>query len=188
MIEFDVRNSCYIESKEYLTRVISKNDATIFMLYPLPHEGDGITREIADAYYVISEKCKNKNLDKQIAWLINYAPEHPRVQNTTYGCEFVLSTLEEYMWKGEMKKIIDVSNQKQVNEEFFIPFIEKLSTDLVEIDEQYLRSVSEAISSVKNGYLELFNKLNNVSSMCSSTLLQQYYKYFDVEKTVDINV
>ena len=165
-----------------------KSDAVIFMLFPLLLAGGGITKEITAVYDRISKNCNNKNLDKQIAWLINYAPEHPRVQNTTYGCEFVLSTLEEYMWKGEMKKIIDVSNQKQVNEEFFIPFIEKLSTDLVEIDEQYLRSVSEAILSVKNGYLELFNKLNNVSSMCSSTLLQQYYRYFDIEKTVDINV
>ena len=188
LIEFDVRNSYYIESKEYLTGVISKSDATIFMLYPLHLGGGGITREIADAYCVISKKYNNKNLDKQIAWLINYAPEHPRVQTTAYGCEVALSTLEKNMWKGEMKKIIDVSNQKQVNEEFFIPFIEKLSTDLVEIDEQYLQCVSEAIESLKNEYIELFNKLNNVSSMCAAPLLQQYYRYFDVEKTVDINV
>lgn len=153
-----------------------KSDAAIFMLYPLLLAGGGITKEITAVYDRISKNCNNKNLDKWLFWLINHAPKHPKTPNTIDSCNITLSTLENNRWHGAMRKIIDVSNQEQVREEFLIPLLNNLIDNLDEIDSLYLQDVQAALENVKKEYLALCRSAKKVmqSELKDAVAMQPY--------------
>ncbi len=138
---------------EEMLRVISeKSDATVFMHLPRDGAGGGISNDITAIYNKIKNNSANKNLGKWLFWLINYAPGS-KTPNRIEDCNRALKTLEgNTSWYGAMKKIIDVSDQDQVREEFLIPLLNSLLDNLDEIDNLYLKEVQEALDNVKREY------------------------------------
>ncbi len=170
-------------AEELLEVVNYKSDATVFMLLPVYLARGGISMEIENIYKKISDYGNNKKLDKQLYWLINHAPNRTGAyKNEMHICEGALKALEKNGWQGAMKKIIDVSNQDQVREEFFIPLLNSLLDNLDDIDNSYLKDALEALEDVKREYLNLFNDLNNINELFSIPLMQQYVRYFDGDK------
>lgn len=168
-----------IGTQEEIARFVNeKSDAVIFMLFPFNLAG-GISKEIANVYKRITTDYNNKNLDKWLFWLINYAPNHGRIPNNMNICKASLETLENNKWQGAIRKIIDVSDQTQVREEFLIPLLNNLLDNLDDIDNLYLQDVQEALEDVKKEYLNLFNRLKSFNEICALPLMQQYYRYFD---------
>ena len=138
---------------DQLIQVVNdKSDAVIFVLFPVDLAGGGVPATITKTYTKIQESCKSKDLDKWLFWLINHAPNHPKTPNPRSNCETTLKTLEENGWSGEIKKIIDVSDQKQVREEFLIPLLTTLTNNLDSIDELYFEDLKNALSEVRKVY------------------------------------
>lgn len=145
--------------EDVLGVIKDKSDAVVFLLFPLSLAGGGISKDITSIYSKIAESCQGKNLDKWLSWIINYAPNHPTTPNPYDYCEKAMDTLvNKAKWSGEVKKIVDISNQNQVREEFLIPLLNTLMSNLDEIDSLYLEDLTVALSAVQKEY----------SAFCSS--------------------
>ncbi|MBR1969109.1 MAG: hypothetical protein IKA17_02005 [Clostridia bacterium] len=145
--------------EDELIRVVNdKSDAVVFVLFPLDGAGGGVPAKISDIYSKIEKSCTGKNLDKWLFWLINHAPNHPKTPNPIEFCQQALKTLDVNSWSGEIRKIVDVANQEQVREEFLIPLLNTLMSNLDEIDNLYLEDLKSALTDVQKEY----------SSFCSS--------------------
>lgn len=130
-----------------------KSDAVIFLLFPLSLAGGGISNDITSIYQKIAESCPQKNLDKWLSWLINYAPNHPTTPNPYKYCEKTMDTLVNRAgWSGEVKRIVDISDQTQVREEFLIPLLNTLMSNLDKIDDLYLEDLKSALSDAQKEF------------------------------------
>lgn len=139
--------------EDELLRVVNdKSDAVVFVLFPLDGAGGGVPAKISDIYNKIEQSCRDKNLDKWLFWLINYAPNHPKTPNPREFCEQALKTLAINSWAGEIRKIIDIHNQEQVREEFLIPLLNTLVTNLDETDALYLTDLQTALNDLKKEF------------------------------------
>lgn len=139
--------------EDELIRVVNdKSDAVVFLLFPLDGAGGGVPAKISDIYGKIENSCSGKNLDKWLFWLINHAPNHPNTPNPIEFCERALKTLDVNSWAGEIRKIVDVSDKQQVREEFLIPLLNTLMSNLDEIDNLYLADLKAALADVQKEY------------------------------------
>lgn len=144
--------------------VNNRSDAAIFMLYPMDMAGGGVSSEITRIYDQINTNINNKDLDKWLFWLINYAPKHPKMPNNPEFCETTLQTIKNSGWHSAMEKIIDVSNQEQVREEFLIPLLNILLANLDDIDSKYLQEAGDALEIAKREYMEFYKVARNLMS------------------------
>lgn len=145
-----------------MMKAINDSDATVFMLLPYNLEGGGIPNEIVAIYNRIRKEFTNKNLGKWLFWLINYAQNYKTPNDIEY-CKGALGTLENNTsWYGAMKKIIDVSDSKQVREEFLIPLLNSLLDNLDETDSLYLNDAQKSLEKVKQEYLSLCHCVQKV--------------------------
>lgn len=139
--------------EDELIRVVNdKSDAVVFVLFPLDGAGGGVPAKISDIYSKIEKSCTGKNLDKWLFWLINHAPNHPKTPNPIEFCQQALKTLDVNSWSGEIRRIVDVANQEQVREEFLIPLLNTLMSNLDEIDNLYLEDLKSALTDVQKEY------------------------------------
>ena len=139
--------------EDELIRVVNdKSDAVVFVLFPLDGAGGGVPAKIADIYSKIEKSCTGKNLDKWLFWLINHAPNHPKTPNPIEFCQQALNTLDINSWSGKIRKIIDVTNQEDVREEFLIPLLNTLMSSLDEIDGLYLKDLENSLAEVQKEY------------------------------------
>ncbi len=137
---------------ELIKVVNDKSDAVVFVLFPLDGAGGGVPAKISDIYSKIEKSCTGKNLDKWLFWLINHAPNHPKTPNPIEFCEQALKTLDVNSWSGEIRKIVDVSNQNGVREDFLIPLLNTLMSNLDDIDNLYLEDMKSVLSEVQKEY------------------------------------
>lgn len=139
--------------EDELIRVVNdKSDAVVFVLFPLDGAGGGVPAKISDIYNKIEQSCRDKNLDKWLFWLINQAPNHPKTPNPREFCEQTLKTLSINSWAGEIRRIIDIHNQTQVREEFLIPLLNTLVTNLDGTDALYLTDLQAALNDLKKEF------------------------------------
>lgn len=144
-------NSLGIEN-DMLEVINEQSDAVIFLHLPYSPAGGYVDSEITKAYNLIETSCKNRNLDKWLFWLINEAPGHPKTPNDRARCEACVRTLEGNGWHGAMTKIINVSNQNQVREEFLIPMLNILMANLDDIDTTYISDLMSALGNVRREF------------------------------------
>ncbi|MCD7957498.1 MAG: hypothetical protein LUG93_17495 [Lachnospiraceae bacterium] len=140
---------------EMLNVVNNQSDAVIFMLYPLNGAGGGVPSKITDIYSKIENSCRGKNLNKWLFWLINHAPDHPYNADNLKFANTALATLKENDWHGDLIKIIDVHNQKEVREDFLIPLLNILIRSLDETDALFLQSFQDSLRDVKMEYNQI---------------------------------
>jgi len=174
-------NAIGIENE--LVRVVSdQSDAVVFLLFPLDGAGGGVPAKISDIYNKIQNNCGNKNLDKWLFWLINHAPNHPKTPNPIEFCENALNTLSINSWSGEMRKIIDVSDQDQVREEFLIPLLDNLLENLDAIDDLYLHEVRGTLEDVRK---EFYSFCSVAKKVMQSKLKQSASSYTEMARSID---
>ncbi len=137
---------------ELIKVVNDKSDAVIFLVLPRSGKGHGIPKEIIEILKKIKESCGEKKLSKWLSWLINHAPKHPEIKDNIGLCKMTLDTLIEDGMPGEIKKIINVIDQQQVREEFLIPLLNTLMSNLDDIDDLYLEDLRVALDAVRKEY------------------------------------
>lgn len=156
-------NDNRLEIGEEMLKAISESDAAVFMHLPRDNGGTGITNDITEIYAKIKNNSANKNLGKWLFWLINDAHRAEKRPNRIEDCRAALKTLENNpSWYGAMKKIIDVSNQEQVREEFLIPLLNILLDNIDETDRLYLNDAQKSLEKVKQEYLSLCHCVQKV--------------------------
>ena len=156
--------------EDELIRVVNdKSDAAVFILFPLDGAGGGVPAKISDIYSKIETSCQGKKLDKWLFWLINHAPDHPKTPNPIEFCEQALKTLGMNKWSGELREIIDVSNKDQVREEFLIPLLNILMSNLDEIDNLYLDGLRTSLKAVREEYNSFCTSAKKLMSSGIST-------------------
>lgn len=164
---------------EMIHVVNDKSDAVVFLLFPLDGAGSGVPTKISDIYGKIETSCRGKQLDNWLFWLINHAPNHPKTPNPRAFCTQALQTLDGNCWAGKVRKIVNVSNQEQVREEFLIPLLNTLTEHLDEIDGLYLQDLQKALRSVRkeyNSFCSAAKKLMDSEISRTASIQPQIYR------------
>lgn len=144
-------NSLGIE--ENLLEVVNdKSDAVVFVHLPYSPAGGYVDKEVSKAYGLIESKCRGRDLNKWLFWLINEAPGHPKTPNDRSRCEAAVKKLESKGWHGAMIRIVDIIDQDQVRDEFLIPMLNLLMQNLDDIDATYTSDMIRALDAVRKEY------------------------------------
>lgn len=173
--------------EENLVEVVNdKSDAVVFLHLPYSPAGGYVDKEVAEAYKLIESNCRNRDLNKWLFWLINEAPRHPDTPNDRNKSEACVKTLESNGWHGAMTKIIDITNQEQLREEFLIPMLNLLMHNLDDIDALYANDLTAALDSVRkeyNGFCTNAKKIMTSNLKNAANLLPQMNMDIDEVET-----
>lgn len=151
-------------AEDMLEVINDKSDAVVFLHLPYSPAGGYVDSEIANAYGLIEDSCRDKDLNKWLFWLINDASGHPKTPNKRSSCEAAVKTLTDNGWHGAMTAIVNVADQTQVREEFLIPMLNILMTNLDDIDALYTNDLTTALDSVRKDYNSFCNSAKKVMS------------------------
>lgn len=149
---------------DMLDVVKNKSDAVVFVHLPYDPAGGYLDDAIKAAYNAIEENCRDRDLNKWLFWLINDASGHPKTPNDRERCEASLTTLKNSGWHGALSTIINAKDQTQVREEFLIPMLNILMTNLDDIDALYTNDLTAALDSVRKDYNSFCNSAKKVMS------------------------
>ena len=144
-------NSLGIEN-DMVEVVNDRSDAVVFLHLPYSPAGGYVDSEIAKAYNLIESNCRNRDLNKWLFWLINEAPGHPKTPNDRARCEACVKTLEGNGWHGAMTRIVNVKEKEQVRDEFLIPMLNILMSNLDDIDSLYTSDLTASLEAVRKEF------------------------------------
>ena len=171
---------------DMLEVVNEKSDAVIFVTLPYNPAGGYVDVSLAQAYAAIEESCRDRNLNKWLFWLLNYAPGHPKTPNDMSRCETCRETLKNNNWHGAMTAIVNASDQDDLRENFLIPMLNILMSNLDEIDALYTNDLTAALDNVRKDYNNFCTNAKKVMSSKlknAANLLPQMIK--DIDKIED---
>ena len=159
---------------DMLALVKNESDAVIFLHKPLDGSGFGLRAEIGSMYDKIAESCSKWDLNHWLFWVINLH----KGKNDAY-CPIAMKSLLESDYAGELKEIIDVSDQKQLREEFLLPMLAHLQEHLNDIDDLYTTDLRTALDNVRksfNSFCASAKKVMSSQAATNANILPQMQK------------
>lgn len=127
-------------AEDMLEVINDKSDAVVFLHLPYSPAGGYVDSEITNAYRLIKDSCRDRDLSKWLFWLIN---DSTALSNSRARCEACVKTLKILNWPLAMTAIADVSDQEQVREAFLIPMLKILAANLDTIDSLYTKELDD---------------------------------------------
>ena len=161
---------------DLLKLVNEESDAVIFLHKPENGAGGGFPKSMSDIYQEILKGCPNRDLNHWLFWLIN---EDKRINNSAYLCKTAMDILNKRNWAGEIRKIIDVSDQDQVREQFLIPLLQHLRDHLNDIDKLYTDDLQKALDVVRkefNSFCASAKKVMSSQINTAANILPEMHK------------
>lgn len=134
------------------------SDAAIIVKRPEVASGR-FDKSDSDLYELLNKKLKNKNIEKWLFWLINNTKGEPYGDNTN-RCQAVEEKVKKYSLAGY--KIVDVSDMKQVNDEFLHKVLMTLVKNIDGIDEGYVEELNLVIEELYFEYEKLQEKVRGI--------------------------
>lgn len=159
---------------DMLKLVKNESDAVIFLHKPLDGAGSGVPEKIENMYKMIQKNCFGLDFNNWLFWIVN---SH-KGKSDDY-CQDALQTLMASKWAGSIKKIIDISDKKQLREEFLLPMLAHLQEHLNDIDDLYTADLRTALDNARksfNSFCASAKKVMSSQAAANANILPQMKK------------
>lgn len=147
-----------------LETVRDRSDAVIFLHMPRDGAGGGLPTDVVKIYESIKDKCADMALDQWLFYFINHVdtPTKHYAVNTDY-CRGALKRITSSKWLGAQNaKIVNVTDTMAVRNEFLLPLLEQLISNLDGIDEVYRKPAMDAMQLLRDEYGSLCGRAEKV--------------------------